>query len=146
MLMFFTDSIVYVSLLIIPLYLWGKNKREVFLYFFVFLLDFLIVYGLKYAVGAPRPSVAMVPIPTSPSFPSMHASLGFIPLGFFFYKKKWRIPLFIYGALIAYSRVYIGVHYWVDIIAGSFIGFFLSFYIYHQRDKIYKFFSKTNKK
>ena len=69
-----------------------------------------------------------------------------MPLGFFFNKKKLRIPLFVYGALIAYSRVYIGVHYWLDVIVGSFIGFFLSFYVYQKREKIYKFFSESNKK
>ncbi|MCD6398816.1 MAG: phosphatase PAP2 family protein [Candidatus Aenigmarchaeota archaeon] len=145
-LMFFTDSVVYVSLLFIPLYLWGRDKKEVLLYFFIFLIDFLVVYGLKYMIGAPRPGFSLVPIPTSPSFPSMHSSLGFMPLGFFFNKKKLRIPLFVYGALIAYSRVYIGVHYWLDVIVGSFIGFFLSFYVYQKREKIYKFFSESNKK
>ncbi|MCD6477711.1 MAG: phosphatase PAP2 family protein [Candidatus Aenigmarchaeota archaeon] len=141
-----TDSIVYLVALIIPLYLWSKNKREFLLYFFALSIDLILVYILKITINVPRPQNSLIPLPHSPSFPSTHASLGFFPLGFFFYKKKWRVPLLIYGSLISYSRVYLGVHYWLDIVVGAPVGFFIGLYFYQYRGKFYKFFSRISNK
>lgn len=60
-------------------------------------------------------------------FPSSHASNHFgiaIFLGLIFRSKiKWMlIFLLIWAALISYSRIYLGVHFPLDVICGSFIG------------------------
>jgi len=60
-----------------------------------------------------------------PSFPSGHATAGFIfatPL-LLLYKKNWiRILALAYGILVAYARIFIGVHYPLDVFVGSLIG------------------------
>jgi undecaprenyl-diphosphatase len=33
-----------------------------------------------------------------------------------------RVPLFVLAALIAFSRVYVGVHYPFDVLAGALLG------------------------
>jgi membrane-associated phospholipid phosphatase len=33
-----------------------------------------------------------------------------------------RIPLYIAGGIVAFSRVMVGVHYFSDVIVGTFIG------------------------
>jgi undecaprenyl-diphosphatase len=57
------------------------------------------------------------------SFPSSHAvnnfAIVFILAHFF---PKARIWLFVFAALVAISRVYVGVHYPSDILAGAAIG------------------------
>lgn len=57
------------------------------------------------------------------SFPSNHALNNFA-VAVFFYRlyPKYVYPLFIAASLIAVSRVYLGVHYPSDIIAGAVIG------------------------
>ena len=34
-------------------------------------------------------------------------------------RRGWRVPLFVLAALIAWSRVYVGVHYPLDVLAGA---------------------------
>lgn len=141
----FSDSIIYLSVLFIPFYLWGKDKKVLVLYTVCVVLNLLIVYFLKISIAIPRPSFALIPLPPTPSFPSMHASLGMLPAGFFFYKKKYRLPLVVYGLLIAYSRVLLGVHYWVDIVVGAFIGFVVPISVFYRKEAIYWFFGLNEK-
>lgn len=59
-------------------------------------------------------------------FFSGHASNSFALAMLFslvFQRQKWMMPLLlIFASLIAYSRVYIGVHYPLDILCGSVVG------------------------
>jgi len=63
-------------------------------------------------------------------FTSAHASNHFaiaLLLGLVFKKVyKWMLPvLLIWAALIAYSRVYLGVHFPLDVVCGAAMGLFL---------------------
>jgi undecaprenyl-diphosphatase len=57
------------------------------------------------------------------SFHSNHAanSIAFAIITAFFYSKS-KIPLYLIAALIAFSRVYVGVHYPMDVLCGIFFG------------------------
>ena len=64
------------------------------------------------------------------SFPSNHAANSFAfatVLSYFFDHKK--TTLFTTASIIAYSRVYVGVHYPLDIIFGAIIGYALSWIV-----------------
>ena len=82
-------------------------------------------------------------------FFSAHASNSFslaIFFGLLFINRiRYIIMITIfYASLISYSRIYIGVHYPIDIIFGSFFGIFVGFIMYSfVYLKFLKFFDKT---
>lgn len=60
---------------------------------------------------------------TSKSFPSDHAALAFALAGTLtFYYPKMIWIWFICAFIIALSRIYVGVHYPFDVIAGACVG------------------------
>ena len=87
-------------------------------------LSMLASTALKDVVRRPRPSGEhLVPLPHSWSFPSGHATSAFaaaVALGLLVPRARW--PALVLAALIAYSRVYLGVHYWTDVLAGAALG------------------------
>jgi membrane-associated phospholipid phosphatase len=62
-------------------------------------------------------------IPDSTSFPSGHSATAFaaaIVVGAAY--PRLRLPLLTLAGLVALSRVYLGMHYWSDVLAGSLLG------------------------
>jgi undecaprenyl-diphosphatase len=61
---------------------------------------------------------------TDPSFPSTHATVAFAMAALLSYKEP-KLKWFFYAlaAFISFSRIYLGRHYPLDVIAGGFIGF-----------------------
>ncbi len=57
------------------------------------------------------------------SFPSSHATNNFaLATILTYYFRKYRYWFYSIAALVAFSRVYVGVHYPIDISAGAILG------------------------
>jgi membrane-associated phospholipid phosphatase len=89
----------------------------------------LVVALLKETVDRPRPAHAdpgidtVVGTPGSPSFPSGHTATAFAAaavVGAFYPRLRW--PLYALAALVGMSRIYLGVHFALDVVAGAILG------------------------
>jgi undecaprenyl-diphosphatase len=84
-----------------------------------------IADALKAIVGSHRPRGydPLVPVPHSPSFPSGHATVSFACATVLSALAPRAAPFFlVLAAAIAYSRLYVGVHWPLDVVAGSVLG------------------------
>jgi undecaprenyl-diphosphatase len=101
----------------------SRRRRVAYTVFAVVLADVLAL-AVKAIVNRPRPHIdPLVRVPTDWSFPSGHAATSFAGatmLSLFFP----RLAPVLYGlaVAIAFSRVYVGVHYPLDVAAGAVLG------------------------
>ena len=89
---------------------------------------------LKNVVARTRPYevigglTSLIGIQKDFSFPSGHTCASFA-CALVLYRilpKKYGVPAVILASLIAFSRLYVGVHYPTDVLGGMFVGIFSS--------------------
>lgn len=72
--------------------------------------------------------VLLIPEPSGTSFPSSHTSTSFASaLQFFAINKKAGIAAMIFAAVIAFTRLYLYVHFPTDILGGIVLGTLMGF-------------------
>ena len=94
-------------------------------------LDGLLVNGiLKNGIKRERPYeyedrlIVLCRKPKDPSFPSGHTAVSFASAVFLYaagYKKS-GVAAIGYAGLVGLSRIYLGVHYPSDVVAGAIVG------------------------
>lgn len=95
---------------------------------------------LKHIVARARPCwlekdylSMLIAVPKDFSFPSGHSMISFtVAAVLFCYNKKLGIPALVLAALVAFSRLYLFVHFPTDVLAGTVIGIgigILSFFV-----------------
>ncbi len=116
--------------------LWLMKRGDLAAYVLVaIVMEVLIVTFMKETILRPRPYDAIANIgwlysQNSWSFPSGHAAGAFALCTVIGLKVRRTLPLMALIALmVAFSRVYIGVHYPLDVIAGSLIGILIGLFV-----------------
>ncbi|MDE1850990.1 MAG: phosphatase PAP2 family protein [Candidatus Micrarchaeota archaeon] len=144
---YFADSF-YIVLAALIVYLYLKKDKNLFA--FTFAMVALVVIGeiIKLIVQEPRPcqieqfSWTNNFCESGFGFPSNHATTL---TGLFFFIKNYnylRVLYIIWLALILFGRVYLGVHYLTDVIAGIVISLIVAAAIYRFRTGLNKFFGR----
>lgn len=87
----------------------------------------VIVTVIKSLYYRPRPfevlQVTQLIPENNSSFPSGHAALYFaIAVAIYFYNKKMGVIFLITSGLMGLARIYVGVHWPTDILAGLMVG------------------------
>ncbi|MBI2874097.1 MAG: phosphatase PAP2 family protein [Firmicutes bacterium] len=117
-------------LLLIPFIYWSVDRKLGFRLFYVFTLSMLINVGLKEYFKTPRPSPEQVRViyPESGegyAFPSGHAQGSTTLWGYLATKVSrtyFTALVVIIVLLVSASRLYLGLHHPVDVLAGIVIG------------------------
>ena len=136
--------LVMAAVLLVP----KKTRRTGIAALLSIAIGFLITNVLlKNTVARPRPFDAyteIIPLITRPtdfSFPSGHTCASFACALIFFrmLPKKYGVPAVILAGMVAFSRLYLGVHYPGDVLGGFLVAVFVStlvcylMQIYHQK-------------
>lgn len=93
------------------------------------LFTWVLVEALKGFVSFPRPfqileGVRLIsPYGSFDSFPSAHSAFSFALASFVFLESKIvGVTLFVFAVLIGISRIFVGVHFPLDVVVGALLG------------------------
>jgi len=95
----------------------------------------IITEIIRFFYYRPRPFVALeirslIEHSVTASFPSGHGAIYFaLALAILYFNKKWGWRCLILALLIGLARIFVGVHWPLDIVAGSIVGLGSAFLI-----------------
>ncbi len=115
---------IWLTLAVLAVWFW--RRPVVFpLMFFAYFTSAGVTDVIKLTVDRARPvDHPLVGEPTTHSFPSGHAATSFACAATLapFAPRQAKPVLYVLAAAIAYSRVYVGVHYPLDVLGGAALG------------------------
>lgn len=106
---------------------------------------FTIIIRLLWFRSRPFLALGLMPLinkdPNEASFPSGHASFYFaLSAVIYFYNKKLGMLFYAVSSLVVLARIFVGVHWPADILAGALLGILTAWLIH----KLAKKYLKTN--
>ncbi|MFB3885090.1 MAG: phosphatase PAP2 family protein [Thermodesulfobacteriota bacterium] len=129
----YLGSHIAVVLFIMLSWILTKKRKVLYRLALLYGIQSAVLYGLKYLVQRERPLQFLEMASKlskgpgeilDPSFPSGHAVYAFMMatlLSHWF--PRYRIVFFILAGLIAWTRIYLGLHYPTDVVAGALLGY-----------------------
>jgi len=122
---------------------WTGRERKSFTIATIILFSGVIAGGIKSIIARPRPDTILV-LDYEPTYamPSGHATLSSAFMSYAWLNQKVKqnlkwITLFVF-IIVAISRLYLGVHYFSDVLVGAFIGLIIGWFILGIENKLNK--------
>jgi membrane-associated phospholipid phosphatase len=153
----YTDKSVFAAAIILPpaMFIYGRAADKPYEENTAVLLalseatDILLNLGIKNIVKRPRPFQTLknvyhknVSIKDEYSFPSSHTSTSFsIATTFALRYSKYPqiyVPMYVWGFVVGYGRMYFGMHYPTDVLGGAVLGSLSATAVYSLRSEIIK--------
>lgn len=148
---FFTNlgdnGVVWIVLLLILLGIKKTRKIGVIMLISVLLtLFFNDLLKDMFKRERPYTYLNMIPLVKSSgtsSFPSSHTSVAFAVLGVYsYFKLKYKSIITVISFGIGFSRIYLGLHYFIDVLAGIGLGLGISYLVIYMYLYIFKSIKK----
>lgn len=107
-----------------------NEKRAALILIIVFIIIIVVGTLLKDGYYRARPplsisnAIVLIALDSDSSFPSGHAMIvmGGAVVALALLKKRYSLPLLAEALVVSYSRVFVGVHYPIDVLAGALLG------------------------
>ena len=109
-------------------------------------LNTALAVGLKYSIYRDRPyqkypEIKPLDTEVTPSMPSGHTASAFnVATSLTLFYRKWyvAVPAYTWATGVAYSRLYLGVHYPSDVLAGAILGSGTAWFTYYLNEKWFR--------
>lgn len=121
--------------LIIGLLIYKPTRKFGLLCALALIIEFVLNdFILKPLIARDRPFIQdpsielLIKAPSGYSMPSGHSASSMVIAGMFiFFKQKGRWLVLLLAAIIAYSRIYLQVHFVSDVIVGTLLGLTIAY-------------------
>jgi undecaprenyl-diphosphatase len=138
-------GIVILIMLAIPsIIFYKKNRKLIYLMWFIFLASFILAFAIKLIFLRQRP-IDLFTFPFTSiinySFPSMHAMVIFSLLPILIkYLPKQKIFWISFSLLAIFGRIYFGFHFLSDVVFGTLFGYFIGAWLLElfEKGKLWK--------
>lgn len=155
----FFGSEIFIILFCLLILIFSRKKSRGVGFVFILLLSVLFNQGLKLIIARDRPTINQLVSESNYSFPSGHTMLITVIVALFIFylwqeKKGSKVKkiiltsiLVLFALLVMLSRIYLGVHYFSDILGGitaSLLLLSIVYYYYTFKHKV-PYFPKNKK-
>lgn len=132
-------------IILLILFVMKKTRKVAILGLIALVVELILVSGvIKPIVMRPRPFFVnpvdlVVPAPRGSSFPSGHAASSFaVVMTLYFNKIKYKPAYVTLAVIMAFSRLYVYVHYPSDVLVGTLLGIFIAYEVTKYQKTIFK--------
>ncbi|QEN06613.1 phosphatase PAP2 family protein [Oceanispirochaeta crateris] len=142
----FGEELIYI--LIIAVFFWGISKKKGMILAFTLLTSLFLNNLVKILVHSPRPFEVLDNIngkrlktATGYSFPSGHtqgASSFYFTLVYLFRNRLFQLCCLVILFLVGISRLYLGVHWPLDVLGGWFLGISTAWLVASKIDRLWE--------
>lgn len=131
LMIFGAEYLIFVSFLFMLVLLFKGSlvdKKAAFITLIALGVAVILTKSIRLFYFEPRPFITypietLVELGRTASFPSTHTTtMAVLAFSYLFYRSKFAIFFIIAAILVGISRIFVGVHYPLDIIGGILVG------------------------